>query len=208
MAQFFNGDENDNATATAFMSKLKDLQSANRATILLTHHTNKASLSQDVSSPAAMRGASAFLNAARFGAVLRHAPAKVRDRFSTNTPFIKLSVINADFRVGGCTLTEGLFRYKQYFRAKGYKRYEKIWDVPINGFRLLFVTHAASRLGPISAAIKSMSPSGFVWTTSADRMLEEGISGCIWAPGDRSEQATESFFGGLTRPAPLPELTE
>jgi hypothetical protein len=68
--------------------------------------------------------------AARFGAVLRHAPAKVRDRFSIDTPFIKLSVINADFRVGGCTLMEGLFRYKQYFRAKGYKRYEKIWDVP------------------------------------------------------------------------------
>ena len=108
----------------------------------------------------------------------------------------------------GGDIREKVYRYKQYFRAKGYKRYEKTWDVPLNGFRLLFVTHSVSRLGPLSAAIRSMSPSGFVWTASADRMHAEGISGCIWIPGGRSEQAAESILGGLARPAPLPELTE
>ncbi|MCC6697946.1 MAG: replication-relaxation family protein [Candidatus Hydrogenedentes bacterium] len=99
-------------------------------------------------------------------------------------------------------------RYKQHFRMKGYKRYEKVWDVELNGFRLLFVTHVASTLQRFSATIKSMSPSDFVWLTSADRMFENGISDRIWCAGGCLERSPESILGGLARPAPLPKLKD
>jgi len=108
----------------------------------------------------------------------------------------------------GVNIREKILRYKQYFQTKGYKRYEKIWDVPLNGFRLLFVTHSASNLGRLSAAVKAMSPAGFVWTTSADRMFEKGISDRIWNAGGCSERPAESILGSLVQSAPLPELKE
>ena len=109
---------------------------------------------------------------------------------------------------GGGDIREKISRFKQYFRTKGYKRFEKIWDVPLNGFRLLFMTHSASRLGPLSATVRSMNPSGFVWTTSADQMFETGISGCIWSAGGSSELPARSILDSLALPAPLPELGE
>ena len=100
-------------------------------------------------------------------------------------------------------------RYKWHFRMKGYKRFEKVWDAELNGFRLLFVTHVASTVRRILATVKSMSPTGFVWTTSADCMFAKGISGNIWNVGGCSEQPAESIHGGaLSRLAPLPELKD
>jgi len=108
----------------------------------------------------------------------------------------------------GGDIWEKIGRYKQYFRTKGYKRHEKAWDVTLNGFRLLFVTHSLTRLGPLCSAIKGMSPSDFVWATSADRIFENGISAHIWVSGGRTDKAPESILDGLAQPAPLPALSE
>jgi len=108
----------------------------------------------------------------------------------------------------GVNIREKILRYKQYFRTKGYKRYETVWGVPLNGFRLLFVTHSSSNLGRLSAAVKAMEPTGFVWTTSADRMFEKGISDCIWNVGGCSERPAESILGSLALPVPLLGLKE
>ena len=108
----------------------------------------------------------------------------------------------------GVNIREKILRYKQYFRTKGYKRYETVWGVPLNGFRLLFVTHSSSNLGRLSAAVKAMEPTGFVWTTSADRMFEKGISDCIWSAGGCSERPAESILGSLALPVPLLGLKE
>ena len=108
----------------------------------------------------------------------------------------------------GGDIREKINRYKHCFRATEYKRYEKIWDVPLNGFRLLFLADSASRLGPLCSTIRGMIPSGFVWATSADRMYAEGISGAIWVPGGHTDQAPESILGELVQPAPLPGLSE
>lgn len=109
---------------------------------------------------------------------------------------------------GSGGIREKILRYKQYFRTRGYKRYEKVWDTALNGFRLLFLTHSPSNLGRLSATVKAMAPTGFVCVTSANRMFEKGISGCIWAAGGCLERPAESILGSVAQPAPLPELKE
>ena len=108
----------------------------------------------------------------------------------------------------GGDIREKINRYKHCFRATAYKRYETIWAVPLKGFRLLFLTDSASRLGPLCSTVRGVSPSGFVWATSADRMFAEGISGAIWVPGGHTDQVPESILGGLVQSAPLPGLSE
>lgn len=108
----------------------------------------------------------------------------------------------------GGDIREKINRYKHCFRTTAYKRYETTWAVPLNGFRLLFASHCASRLGPLCSTVRAMSPSVFVWGTSADRMFAEGISGAIWVPGGRTDQESKSILGGLVQRTPLPRLTE
>ena len=109
---------------------------------------------------------------------------------------------------GGGDIREKVQRYKKYFRSRGYKRYEVLWGVPLNGFRLLFLAHSDSRLGPLSSSIRSMGSTEFVWTTSADSMFREGASGRIWVPGGRSDCPAESILGSLAQPGALPKLSE
>ena len=109
----------------------------------------------------------------------------------------------------GDDIREKVARYKRYFRSNGYKSYEKTWNIsPLTGFRLLFVAHSASRMEALCSLTKTLSPSDFVWVTSADRMFAEGISGDIWARAGRSDVAPESILGGLFRVAPLPKLAD
>jgi len=105
-------------------------------------------------------------------------------------------------------IQEKILRYQQYFRTKGYKRYERTWDASLNGFRLLFVAHSPSRANSLCLVARAMRPSDFVWITSSDRVFTEGISGAIWAQGGLTDQASESILDRLSRPAPLPELRE
>ena len=111
--------------------------------------------------------------------------------------------------VSGGDIRGKVARYKRYFRSNGYKSYEKTWNIsPLTGFRLLFVAHSASRMEALCSLTKTLSPSDFVWVTSADRMFAEGISGDIWARAGRSIAALESILGDLSRVAPLPKLAD
>lgn len=109
---------------------------------------------------------------------------------------------------GGGDIREKVQRYKKYFRSKGYKRYEVLWGGPLNGFRLLFLAHSDSRLGPLCSTIRSMGSTGFVWVTLADSIFKEGVSGRIWVPGGRSDRPAESILGSLAQPGALPQLAE
>ncbi len=108
----------------------------------------------------------------------------------------------------GGDIREKILRYKQYFVSKAYKQYEHVWRVGLNGFRLLFLARTHSRAESLCGTVRRMSPAGFVWVTSKDRMLAEGISGKIWFPGGRSDGAAESILDGFAVPLPLPELTD
>ena len=109
---------------------------------------------------------------------------------------------------GNRGIQEKILRYQQYFRSKTYKRYEKIWGPSLNGFRLLFMTNSPSRLNSLCSVVRASRPSDFVWVASDDRMFAQGISGDIWVRGGLPDQAPESILDGLSRPAPLPELSE
>jgi len=108
----------------------------------------------------------------------------------------------------GGDIREKVNRYKRCFRTTAYKRYETIWGAPLTGFRLLFLADSVSRFVPLCSTIRAMSPSGFVWITSADRMFAEGVSGKIWVAGGATDQSAQSILDRLARPAPLSELHE
>lgn len=105
-------------------------------------------------------------------------------------------------------ISEKILRYKEYFASKAYKHYEDVWGVGLNGFRLLFLASTHSRAESLCGTIRRMSPAGFVWVTSEDRMFAEGISGKIWFPGGRSDGLPESILDALAAPLPLPDLAD
>lgn len=71
VARFYSGNENDNVQVTYFCSLLERIASETGATVLASHHMNKASSNPNDSSynalfQGAIRGASGFTNAARW----------------------------------------------------------------------------------------------------------------------------------------------
>ncbi len=97
-------------------------------------------------------------------------------------------------------------RYQEYFRSKGYKRYQDVFEASLNGFRLLFLTCTDSRLEGLCSLVRGMPPSDFIWLTTEERMHLKGISGAIWFRGGRIEDPTESILGRLVQDLPLPNL--
>ena len=105
-------------------------------------------------------------------------------------------------------IQEKIRRYQEYFRSGQYKKYERIWNTPLNGFRLLFLANSLARFESLGSVIRKTPPSDFVWVTSEERMFAEGISGDIWSRGGQTDGAPESILDGLARRIPLPTLTE
>lgn len=71
VSRFYAGSENDNVQATYFCSLLERISSETGATVIISHHTNKAATNPNESSynalfQGAIRGASGFTNAARW----------------------------------------------------------------------------------------------------------------------------------------------
>jgi len=71
VSRFYAGSENDNVIATFFCSLLERISNETGATVLISHHTNKAATNPSESSynslhQGAIRGASGFTNAARW----------------------------------------------------------------------------------------------------------------------------------------------
>ena len=125
-------------------------------------------------------------------------------------PFFLEVDMNTETRASslGGDIREKILRYQQYFRSRGYKRYEKIWPGKLEGFRLLFMANSVKRAESLSSTVRATPPSDFVWVTSQDKMFKEGISGNIWARGGKAELGLQSILGSLSRPAPLPGLAD
>jgi hypothetical protein len=88
-----------------------------------------------------------------------------------------------------------IINYQTYFRIGRYKRYEEIWECKLNGFRLLFLTHAGNRLAALCGLVQEMPPSDFIWLTDQERMVKHGLSANIWARGGRIEAPLQSILG-------------
>jgi hypothetical protein len=85
--------------------------------------------------------------------------------------------------------------YQTLFRSNHYKRYEKIFNTELNGFRLLILANIPARMKAICNLVQEMPPSNFIWVTDQKRMFSHGISAEIWARGGRYEKPTESILG-------------
>ena len=96
-----------------------------------------------------------------------------------------------------------ILNYGTCFDTLVYKRYEKLWDCQLNGFRLLFLTDTVARLSTLSSLVQEMPPSDFIWLTEQTRMFKDGISAEIWVRGGRLDMPPRSILGSLACRAPL-----
>jgi hypothetical protein len=90
---------------------------------------------------------------------------------------------------------EKIINYQSLFRTNHYKRYEKIFDTELNGFRLLFLTNTFPRMKKICGLVHEMPPSDFIWVLEQNQMFSHGVSAEIWTRGGRHQKPPESILG-------------
>lgn len=100
-------------------------------------------------------------------------------------------------------IRQKILNYNAYFDSLRYKRYEKLWDCQLEGFRLLFVTNTIERLACLCKLVREMPPSDYIWLTEQSRIFPDGISAAIWSCGGNIDAAPESILDGLCCRAPL-----
>lgn len=88
-----------------------------------------------------------------------------------------------------------IISYQTLFHSNRYKRYERIFDAKLNGFRLLFLTTGSVRAKSICNIVQAMPPSDFIWITNQDKLFTHGISAEIWSRGGRYDKPSESILG-------------
>jgi hypothetical protein len=104
-------------------------------------------------------------------------------------------------------IRQKILRYQSLFRSGGYKRYERVFDSKLNGFRLLFLVNSAARLVSLCRLVREMPPSDFIWLADQGRMFSHGLSAKIWARGGRNEDPPQSILGpGLACELPLMDI--
>jgi hypothetical protein len=92
-------------------------------------------------------------------------------------------------------IRQKILNFQTLFHSSHYKRYERIFNSKLNGFRLLFLTNTASRLAALSRLVKEMPPSDFIWLTDQQRMFTHGVSAEIWTRGGRYDDPPQSILG-------------
>jgi len=101
-------------------------------------------------------------------------------------------------------IREKVLRYQTLFRSGNYKRYERVFDSKLNGFRLLFLVNGTARLSSLCRLVREMPPSDFIWLTDQEKMFFHGLSAKIWTRGGRNEDPLQSILGpGLSCELPL-----
>jgi len=100
-------------------------------------------------------------------------------------------------------IRQKILNYQAYFKSGLYKRYEQSWGIELNGFRLLFLAHSASRLTKLGKLVQATVPSDFIWLTDQDRIFSKGVSANIWVRGGKIPD--QSILGKKSaRLAPFP----
>jgi len=82
-------------------------------------------------------------------------------------------------------IRQKVLNYQALFRSEQYKRYNRIFNSNLNGFRLLFLTNTYSRMVSICNIIREMPPSDFIWVANQEKMFSHGLSAEIWARGGK-----------------------
>ncbi len=87
------------------------------------------------------------------------------------------------------------YRYQRYLRSQGYKRYEFFFKAPLNGFRLLVVCNSDHRLKQLYNLAQQIPDDSFVWLTTEQRILNQGLGAPIWIPDNGSFASRASILG-------------
>jgi hypothetical protein len=91
-------------------------------------------------------------------------------------------------------IRQKIINYQSLFKQKKYKRYKKIFNCNLNGFRLLFLTNTSSRKKSICNLVRNMPPSDFIWVTDQNSMFVNGVAANIWARGGNDNKKLESIL--------------
>lgn len=92
-------------------------------------------------------------------------------------------------------IRQKIINYQALFRSERYKRYARIFNNTLNGFRLLFLANASARMTAICRLIQEMPPSDFIWVTDQKKMFDHGLSAEIWARGGKIDDPPQSIMG-------------
>ncbi|MFC1814111.1 replication-relaxation family protein [Thermodesulfobacteriota bacterium] len=91
-------------------------------------------------------------------------------------------------------IRQKIINYQTLFHGDHYKRYEKIFNAKLNGFRLLFLANTPGRMKALCDLTQEMSPSKFIWVTNQDQMFSHGLSAEIWMRGGQYDKPPESIL--------------
>ena len=92
-------------------------------------------------------------------------------------------------------IRQKILNYQTLFRSGLYKRYEKVFESKLNGFRLLFLVNSGARLIGLCRLVREMPPSDFIWLVDQQRMFSYGLAAKIWARGGRNDEPPQSILG-------------
>lgn len=102
-------------------------------------------------------------------------------------------------------IQQKIVNYQTYFHLKRYKRYERIFDCALRGFRLLFLTHSRSRMTTLCRLVRDTPPSDFIWLVDRGNLMSEGAGSAIWAQGGRIDMPPQSLLSSrMPEPTPKP----
>ncbi|MGD8454520.1 MAG: replication-relaxation family protein [Phycisphaerae bacterium] len=85
------------------------------------------------------------------------------------------------------SVRQKIINYQAYFQLERYRRYEKILQCALQGFRLLFLTATTTGLVALSRLVRSTPPCDFIWLTARDKLLSQGVWAPIWVRGGQPE---------------------
>lgn len=86
-------------------------------------------------------------------------------------------------------------RYQSYFREKGYKRYEGVFNASFRGFRVLVLAATPGGLSALCGLVRQTPPSDFIWLANVAALVSGGIHERIWARGGRDHEPAQSILG-------------
>jgi hypothetical protein len=92
-------------------------------------------------------------------------------------------------------IRQKIINYQALFGTGQYKRYEKIFNVSLNGFRLLFLSSTPAKLKSLCKIVQEIPPTDFVWLADQDQMFSNGLSAEIWARGGKDNEKLQSILG-------------
>lgn len=102
------------------------------------------------------------------------------------------------------TIQHKILCYRELFRQRRYKSFEKTFDATFNGFRVLFLAATNTRVASLCRFVQTLPDTDFIWLADQSQMFECGLSSNIWVRGGKYEDPRESILGSkLSIEAPL-----